>query len=130
MPKYGWKANSDYMWETEYNIQQVQARVHFLTSGCGCATKAFEAKQCGGNKSHLKCGPGLCNSRAITQPWSLSRSWVDNDQSWVGGPRKGNVNVIYIDTSLKPIFTIGCRCTKTGCKSIHNVQGYCKGESM
>ena len=22
MPKYGWKANSDYMWETEYNIQQ------------------------------------------------------------------------------------------------------------
>ena len=58
MPKYGWKANGDYMWETEYNIQQVQARVHFLTRGCGCATKACETKQCGCNKSHLKCGPG------------------------------------------------------------------------
>ena len=36
MHQYGWKTNGDYIWETEYNIQQVQGRVRFLTSGCGC----------------------------------------------------------------------------------------------
>ena len=96
MHQYGWKANGDYIWETEYSIQHVQGRVRFLTSGCGCTTSG-------------------CKTRCVVATESTNN---------VG--QVGNRNNSFPFNWHQLFYVVGCRCVKTGCENIHNTENHCK----
>ena len=62
--EYGWKVEGGVMevdWDSEDNMQQIRARVHYLLKGCSCK-KGCKNKCCSCLKRENHCGPGWMDS--------------------------------------------------------------------